>query len=135
MSDTSLHIPVMLDEVICALAPADTGLFIDATFGNGGYSRAILSSASCSVAAIDRDPDAILRGQELNDAAHGRLSLFEGPFSQMAEMMENTPFAKVDGIVFDLGVCSTQLDCQYPLAVWRGACFTSHCTRYCAGPP
>ena len=110
MSDTSLHIPVMLDEVICALAPADTGLFIDATFGNGGYSRAILSSASCSVAAIDRDPDAILRGQELNDAAHGRLSLFEGPFSQMAEMMENTPFAKVDGIVFDLGVCSTQLD-------------------------
>ena len=110
MSDTSLHIPVMLDEVICALAPADTDLFIDATFGNGGYSRAILSSASCSVAAIDRDPDAILRGQELNDAAHGRLSLFEGPFSQMAEMMENTPFAKADGIVFDLGVCSTQLD-------------------------
>ena len=86
------------------------GGFIDATFGNGGYSRAILSSASCSVAAIDCDPDAILRGQELNDAAHGRLSLFEGPFSQMAEMMENTPFAKVDGIVFDLGVCSTQLD-------------------------
>ena len=67
MSDTSLHIPVMLDEVICALAPADISLFIDATFGNGGYRRAILSSAACSVDAIDRDPDAILRGQELID--------------------------------------------------------------------
>ena len=54
MSEASLHIPVMLDEVICALAPADNGLFIDATFGNGGYSRAILSSAACSVAAIDK---------------------------------------------------------------------------------
>ena len=110
MSEASLHIPVMLDEVICALAPADNGLFIDATFGNGGYSRAILSSAACSVAAIDRDPDAILRGQELIDASNDRLSLHEGPFSQMAEMMENTSFSKVDGIVFDLGVCSTQLD-------------------------
>ena len=110
MSEASLHIPVMLDEVICALAPADNGLFIDATFGNGGYSRAILSSAACSVAAIDRDPDAILRGQELIDASNDRLLLHEGPFSQMAEMMENTSFSKVDGIVFDLGVCSTQLD-------------------------
>ena len=110
MLEASLHIPVMLDEVICALAPADNGLFIDATFGNGGYSRAILSSAACSVAAIDRDPDAILRGQELIDASNDRLLLHEGPFSQMAEMMENTSFSKVDGIVFDLGVCSTQLD-------------------------
>lgn len=110
MSEASLHIPVMLDEVICALAPADNGLFIDATFGNGGYSRAILSSAACSVAAIDRDPDAILRGQELIDASNDRLSLHEGHFSQMAEMMENTSFSEVDGIVFDLGVCSTQLD-------------------------
>ena len=110
MSEASLHIPVMLDEVICALAPADNGLFIDATFGNGGYSRAILSSAACSVAAIDRDPDAILRGQDLIDASNDRLSLHGGPFSQMAEMMENTSFSKVDGIVFDLGVCSTQLD-------------------------
>jgi 16S rRNA (cytosine1402-N4)-methyltransferase len=79
MLEASLHIPVMLDEVICALAPADNGLFIDATFGNGGYSRAILSSAACSVAAIDRDPDAILRGQELIDASNDRLSLHRGP--------------------------------------------------------
>ena len=110
MTETSLHIPVMLEEVLSALAPADMGLYIDATFGNGGYSRALLSAADCHVAAIDRDPDAIERGQMLCDTLGGRLALHEGQFSEMASLMVGTPFAKVDGIVFDLGVCSTQLE-------------------------
>ncbi len=110
MTETSLHMPVMLEEVLSALAPADTGLYIDATFGNGGYSGAILSAADCHVAAIDRDPDAIIRGQTLCNSLGGRLALYEGLFSEMAFLMVGTPFAKVDGIVFDLGVCSTQLE-------------------------
>ena len=110
MTETSLHIPVMLEEVLSALAPADRSLFIDATFGNGGYSVALLSAADCHVAAIDRDPDAIGRGQTLCNSSGGRFTLHEGQFSEMASMMVGTPFAKVDGIVFDLGICSTQLD-------------------------
>ena len=58
----ALHLPVLLRETVSALAPADGGLYLDATFGNGGYSEAILNAAACSVIAIDRDPDAIARG-------------------------------------------------------------------------
>ncbi len=65
MSESSLHIPVMLDEVIAALTPSAGQIFLDATFGNGGYTKALLDTADCQVAAIDRDPDAILRGQPL----------------------------------------------------------------------
>ncbi len=62
------HVPVMLDEVLEALAPRDGGIYVDGTFGAGGYSRAILDAAACRVYAIDRDPDAIAEGQELGSA-------------------------------------------------------------------
>ncbi len=110
MTESSLHIPVLLEEMLSALTPKDMGVYIDATFGNGGYSKALLSAADCNVAAIDRDPDAIERGQTLCESLGGRLALHEGQFSEMASLMVGTPFAKVDGIVFDLGVCSTQLE-------------------------
>ena len=110
MAESSLHIPVMLDEVITALTPSAGKYFIDATFGNGGYSKALLDAADCQVAAIDRDPDAIKRGQPMIDAYRGRLCLLEGPFSQIASLCADANIQKVDGIVFDLGVCSTQLD-------------------------
>ena len=110
MAESSLHIPVMLDEVITALTPSAGKYFIDATFGNGGYSKALLDAADCQVAAIDRDPDAIKRGQPMIEAYRGRLSLLEGPFSQIASLCADANIQKVDGIVFDLGVCSTQLD-------------------------
>jgi len=110
MKESSLHIPVMLDEVITALMPAAGKVFIDATFGNGGYSRALLESADCHVAAIDRDPDAILRGQPMMKSYHGRFSLLEGNFSQIVRLCADAGIGQVDGIVFDLGVCSTQLD-------------------------
>ena len=110
MAESSLHIPVMLDEVITALTPSAGKYFIDATFGNGGYSKALLDAADCQVAAIDRDPDAIRRGQPMIEAYRGRLSLLEGPFSQIASLCADANIQKVDGIVFDLGVCSTQLD-------------------------
>ena len=115
MSGQTLHQPVMLDEVVSTLAPKDDGLYIDATFGNGGYSRAILEAANCHLMAIDQDPDAIKRGQRLVDTFAPRFTLAHGRFSQMAELLEAQDervdgVDGVDGIVFDLGVCSTQLD-------------------------
>ena len=108
--DASLHIPVMLDEVTAALRPEAGKVFIDATFGNGGYSTHFLNISDCYVTAIDRDPDAIARGQTIVQAFSGRLSLCEGSFSAMRQMVAGTDFEQVDGITFDLGVCSTQLD-------------------------
>jgi len=113
MSDQSLHQPVMLDEVVSTLSPKDGGHYIDATFGNGGYSRAILETAKCHVMAIDQDPDAIARGQSLVDEFSERFSLAHGRFSQMYDFVQqrdNHARDGLDGIVFDLGVCSTQLD-------------------------
>ena len=114
MSSQTLHQPVMLDEVVSTLAPRDGGHYIDATFGNGGYSRAILQSADCHLMAIDQDPDAIARGQNLIEDHAPRFTLAHGRFSQMRDLLNHhDPRAAtdgVDGIVFDLGVCSTQLD-------------------------
>ena len=114
MSQANLHQPVMLDEVIDTLAPTDGGRYIDATFGNGGYSRAILSAANCHLMAIDQDPEAIARGQSLVRSFAPRFTLAHGRFSQMAELQaihsERPAKQSLDGIVFDLGVCSTQLD-------------------------
>ena len=100
------HLPVMLAEVIAALAPRDGAHYIDGTFGGGGYSKAILEAADCSVLGIDRDPDAIARGAAL--AAHyaGRLTMAEGEFSQMDSLSPR----KSDGVVLDLGVSSFQFD-------------------------
>lgn len=113
MAPSTLHQPVMLDEVVATLAPKDNGYYIDATFGNGGYSRAILEAADCHLMAIDQDPDAIHRGQKLVDEFTGRFGLAHGRFSDMADLLaqqSNAPTDGLDGIVFDLGVCSTQLD-------------------------
>ena len=104
----ALHTPVLLSEVVTALAPTDGGTYLDATFGNGGYTAAILEAAACAVIAIDRDPDAIARGAGLADTYNGRLTLYEGVFSEMQSLAG--PDIGLDGIAFDLGVCSTQLD-------------------------
>ena len=74
----ALHKSVLLREVVAALSPADDAIYLDATFGNGGYSRALLEAASCKVIAIDRDPDAIQRGQPMLAEFAGRFSLVEG---------------------------------------------------------
>ena len=104
----ALHQSVLLREVVAALSPADDAIYLDATFGNGGYSRALLESAGCKVIAIDRDPDAIQRGQPMLAEFAGRFSLVEGCFSQMARLLD--PKVRLAGAAFDLGVCSTQLD-------------------------
>jgi len=99
------HLPVMLSEVVAALAPRAGALYVDGTFGGGGYSRAILEAADCHVLGIDRDPDAIARGQALIAHFGGRLTLVEGEFSRMDSFVEAS-----DGVVLDLGVSSFQFD-------------------------
>ncbi|MES1991315.1 MAG: 16S rRNA (cytosine(1402)-N(4))-methyltransferase RsmH [Pseudomonadota bacterium] len=104
------HIPVLLDEVLAALQPKDGGLYVDGTFGAGGYTSAILGSADCAVLAIDRDPNAILRGRELQSEFGDRLTLIEGCFGDMATLVRALGHEAVDGVVLDLGVSSMQLD-------------------------
>lgn len=104
------HIPVLLREVLKALRPKAAERFIDGTFGAGGYSRAILDAADCSVLALDRDPAAIAAGRGLETSSDGRLKLAQTPFSLMEEAAQAIGWDRVDGAVLDLGVSSMQLD-------------------------
>lgn len=104
------HAPVLLREMLEALAPRNGAHYIDGTFGGGGYSQAILESADCRVLGIDRDPDAIARGAALVARYAGRLTLVEGRFSQMDRLLETAGETGSDGVVLDLGVSSFQLD-------------------------
>ncbi|HCV63532.1 MAG TPA: 16S rRNA (cytosine(1402)-N(4))-methyltransferase, partial [Alphaproteobacteria bacterium] len=106
----TLHQPVMLVEVVEALAPKDNAAYIDATFGRGGYTKAVLEAADCRLAAIDRDPDAIAAGQSLVNRFPGKLTLLSGRFSQLATLASNSEFELVDGVMFDLGLSSPQID-------------------------
>jgi 16S rRNA (cytosine1402-N4)-methyltransferase len=105
------HVPVMLAEVLATLGPQDGATYLDATFGGGGYARAILEAApGCTVFAIDRDPDAIARGAALAQAFAGRLHLVEGRFGDMLSLLRDRGITALDGVVMDLGVSSFQLD-------------------------
>jgi 16S rRNA (cytosine1402-N4)-methyltransferase len=100
----------MLAEVLDALKPADGETHVDGTFGAGGYTRAILDASNCRVIAIDRDPSAIAAGQVLVEAYSGRLTLLEGRFGDLQDLLEGAGVAAADGIVLDIGVSSMQLD-------------------------
>jgi 16S rRNA (cytosine1402-N4)-methyltransferase len=109
-STTSGHIPVMMAEVLTVLHPRDGGIFLDGTFGGGGYAKAILGAAQCTLWAIDRDPDTIARGAELAARFRGRLHLLHGNFADLLAMLAAHGVAALDGVVLDLGVSSFQLD-------------------------
>ena len=104
------HVPVLLAEAIAALRPRAEGRYLDATFGAGGYSRALLATEGARVLALDRDPAAMRGGTALVLEARGRLKLAEGRFSQLEEIAAREDFLPLDGIVFDIGVSSMQLD-------------------------
>jgi 16S rRNA (cytosine1402-N4)-methyltransferase len=104
------HIPVLLREVIANLGPHDGGVYIDGTFGAGGYTTAILAAGDTRVVAIDRDPSAVATGQRLVEAAAGRLTLVRGEFAALDRIAGDLGIAAVDGVVLDLGVSSMQLD-------------------------
>ena len=103
------HIPVLLDEVIAALDPQPGDVIVDATFGAGGYTRAILDKGA-TVHAFDRDPDAIANGASMVAEYDDRLTLHPHRFSQMVAALADAGVAKVDGVVMDIGVSSMQLD-------------------------
>jgi 16S rRNA (cytosine1402-N4)-methyltransferase len=104
-----IHQPVLLAEAVAALAVAPGRLYVDATFGAGGYSRAILAAAPCRVIGIDRDPEAVARGRALA-GAEPRFRMLEGRFGDMRRLLAGIDGAAVDGIVLDLGLSSLQLD-------------------------
>lgn len=104
------HLPVLRDEILSALAPKAHEVFLDATFGYGGYSRAILSIPETRVIGIDRDPTAIAGGQQLVAEMAGRLTLAQGRFSELEDLARANSISRFDGIVFDIGVSSMQLD-------------------------
>jgi 16S rRNA (cytosine1402-N4)-methyltransferase len=104
------HIPVLGPRAVEFLAVHDGGLYIDATFGAGGYARAILAAADCRVIGIDRDQSAIARGADLVPASGGHLLLVQERFSALAKVAREAGHDAVDGVVFDLGVSSMQLD-------------------------
>jgi 16S rRNA (cytosine1402-N4)-methyltransferase len=101
------HIPVLGRPALDFLDVKDGGVYIDATFGAGGYTRAILGAADCKVVAIDRDPSAIAFGRAL---ANERLTLVEDRFSNLEQVARGTGADSVDGVVLDVGVSSMQLD-------------------------
>ncbi|HLZ02234.1 MAG TPA: 16S rRNA (cytosine(1402)-N(4))-methyltransferase RsmH [Bradyrhizobium sp.] len=109
MSETR-HIPVLGREAVALLAPCEGGIYVDATFGAGGYTRAILAVAGTRVIGIDRDRTAIAGGFDLVDRSAGRLTLVEDRFSRLAEVCAVEGVDAVDGVVMDVGVSSMQLD-------------------------
>lgn len=100
------HIPVLLNEVIDCLKPQKGGVYVDATFGNGGYTKAILDASDCKVIAIDRDPTVLPRAEELKKEYGSRFSFIQGKFGDFAELVKE----QIDGAVFDIGVSSMQID-------------------------
>ncbi len=100
------HIPVMLQEVLTALKPQKGEIYVDATFGNGGYTKAILENADCKVIALDRDPTVKIRVNEFKNMYGDRFEFRAGQFGDFADLVPE----KINGAVFDIGVSSMQLD-------------------------
>lgn len=111
MSDVvSTHIPVLREQAVAHLAPRAGGVYLDGTFGGGGYSESILNAAPCTVWAIDRDPAAITRGAALAAKYPSCLHLIEGRIGNLLSLLAEAGVEALDGAVFDLGVSSHQLD-------------------------
>ncbi|MFN3884824.1 MAG: 16S rRNA (cytosine(1402)-N(4))-methyltransferase RsmH [Rhodocyclaceae bacterium] len=108
-SINAAHFPVLLAEVLAALAIRPDGIYVDATFGRGGHSRAILALLGPvgRLIALDRDPQAIAAGRQIADP---RFTIHHAAFSRLGMVLDALGVAKVDGVLLDLGVSSPQLD-------------------------
>ena len=109
MSAPAQHLTVLLREAVEALAIKPAGVYVDATFGRGGHSRAILEQLGPEgrLLALDRDPRAIAAAAAIGDA---RLKVVHRPFADMGEAVREAGFGSVDGVLMDIGVSSPQLD-------------------------
>ena len=110
IDDEFKHKPVLINEVIESIEPADDKIYFDATFGNGGYSKKILSSSNCKVIAIDRDPSVSSKAKEFEEKYKDRFKFIESRFSEIKKVMEELEREKVNCFLFDIGVSSMQLD-------------------------
>ena len=110
MINKTPHIPVLLKEALNALSIKDEEFYIDATFGLGGYTKAILEENNCKVLAIDCDPEAEIIAAQLKKDFENRFFFINGKFSQIIKFAKSLGIVKVAGVVFDLGVSSPQLD-------------------------
>lgn len=104
------HISVLREEAVEALQLRDGGVYLDGTFGGGGYARKILDGARCHLYAIDRDPDAVARAQSMVESYAGRFVMMPGRISELHELLAQRQVAALDGAVFDLGLSSYQID-------------------------
>lgn len=104
------HIPVLAQEVLQAIAPRKDEIYVDATFGRGGYSALILDAAECRVIGIDRDPQAIEAGKEFEARYPNRFQILKGNFGELKELLADAGITQVNGVAFDIGVSSPQLD-------------------------
>lgn len=104
------HEPVMLQEVLQFLAPKAGEVIVDCTFGAGGYSKNILAAADCTLLAIDRDKSATIYADPLTERYPERFKFYHADFAQIRNVIQHSGAQKVNGIVFDLGVSSMQID-------------------------
>ncbi len=107
--DASLHIPVLLAPIMAAIQPRG-GVWLDGTFGAGGYSRALLDAGAARVLAVDRDPEVFLRARDWSAQYGSRLTLIAGEFGQLDDLAAQHGAAALDGVVLDVGVSSMQID-------------------------
>ena len=105
-----VHHPVLLNAVVAAINPRANSIYVDGTFGGGGYSKAFLQAANCRVMGIDRDPLACEQGTKISQNFQGRLKVIQGKFASMESLLGEQNIYTVDGITLDLGVSSLQLD-------------------------
>jgi len=110
MTEKSPHISVMLNEVLEYMSPKDGEVYVDGTFGAGGYTRALLEAADCKVYAIDRDPNVKAISDSLAEEFGGRVELLQGKFSDVESLLAAVGVDKIDGMVLDIGVSSMQID-------------------------
>lgn len=104
------HIPVLRDEMLAAIQPTHGEIYVDGTFGAGGYSKALLEAAQCTVYAIDRDPSVAGLAEKLAQDFPGRFFWLMGNFSDMVNLLASHGVMSVHGIVLDIGVSSMQID-------------------------
>ena len=104
------HISVMLDEVLAALNLQAGEVYVDGTFGAGGYSEAILQAADCTLIALDRDPNVAPHVARLSQRFGAQFNFISGCFGDLSDLLEDNGIGKLDGLVLDLGVSSMQLD-------------------------
>ncbi len=105
-----MHKPVLLNEVLQYLEPKDGEVYVDATFGAGGYSKEILDSCNCKLYAVDRDKNAVKIAGKFKEKYGDKFQFLRGNFSEIESLLVNYGVENIDGIVFDLGVSSMQFD-------------------------